>query len=234
MDAMLQNANEWAALHSHEIALATLFLGGAWALVNCLAGYTILRVLLVIYGVMVGVAVGVAGAVYLAEQRGQASASGMDILVACGAASALLALASWLLYRLMVALGVVAGGALLIAGLFGTPPPPVGWITGVLVGLVGGLAVFLCTRPLVIVLTALGGAVGAVYYGAALVFGGEAALQRILTGPDGRSEVAAVLVGVSFLLAIGGVFIQTRAARLFGQAAPAEARSRAQAAPAAG
>ncbi len=234
MDAMWQTASEWAQLHSHEIALAGLFLCAAWAVVNCFAGYKTLRILLVVYGVLAGVAIGVVVAVYLADQQGRASASGMDILVSCGAASALLALASWLLYRLALALGLAAACTLAVAGAFGTPPPPVGWAAGGLVGLAGGVAVFVYTRPLVVLLTALGGAVGAVYYGAAVVYGGEPAVQAMLTGPDRHVETIAALAGLAVLLAIGGVLTQTRAGGVFQSAGPVKTQGRVTPAAAAG
>jgi len=189
------------ALFPPDLAAApagALALGILWALVNCFFGYVLFRVFLVIWGAMAGVLLG-AGLVFSLRSVPAAA----DLLVACGGLAVLLGLTSWffcrLLFAIVVTVGFCAAGPLVGAASFG----PGAWPAWVLTGLGLGLLSFLLMRPMVIVLSALAGGLGAGAYAAALAHG--------QTRPGAMAMPLWVALGV--VLTVAGVIVQARLAR---------------------
>ncbi len=193
-----------------------MFASALWGVLSCLFGYTILRVALLAWGLFMGVIGGVVVACVIADYRQIAAGpSGLDILIACSAGSLLLALASWIMYRLALGLAVGTAAGCVIAAQFGVPPTPVGWAAGALGGLALAAGLIIYTRLLVIFLSAVGGACSAVYWGAALVVQDESVLRASLTKSSPDVERIALLGGIAVALAGIGIFTQIRIRAFF-------------------
>jgi hypothetical protein len=151
--------------------LITMLLIG---LLICMLGYTLFRLELAAVGLWTGVMLGA----MLVEWR-FSEPRGVDYLVISLSAGIVLALAAWFFYRLAFGVwvlgfvGVVA--VLLLANATDSALDEVWlWVAGGLAGLLPAYFALKYTRGVFIVLSAIGGAAGAVGSGYTLVFGTEA------------------------------------------------------------
>jgi hypothetical protein len=204
------------------LAYVGLIVGMLWNLMSCLAGYAILRVMLVVYGVHLGAFLGAILAYWAVGLRhAGAQPSGMDVFVACTALAVVMAIASWHLYRVTTA--VLALISILAIGLpiFGWPPPVLYWIVAGAIGIVVAALLVLYTRPLVIVFTGLLGGIGAVFAGASVIAEGPDRLAAMLADTSHHSGLTLLLICLAMALAAAGIMVQTKTLNWPERAAPA-------------
>jgi hypothetical protein len=193
--------------YAWPMAAGYMYAQALWGMLWCLFGYTFMRVGLVFVGLFLGVAAGAAAACEVANYRQIAAGpSGLDFLIACTAGALLAPMAMWFVYRVAAGLlvGAAVGGG--VALLFGMPPTTTGIAVGGATGLIVALLVIIYTRPMVIFISALGGACAAVFWGVCLLAKDDQATQAILTGspPDNR-QIAVMACAVAVLTALGVV-----------------------------
>lgn len=186
---------------------AALFGSMLLGLLHCFLGYPLLRLLLMAVAACMGVALG-CHIVSLAS----AQPRGLDYLVACGSATIVLVLASWFLYRIVLALLVAGGTGFAVVQLLGSSTGAL--IAAGVAGLVLAALLFVYLRPIVIALTAIGGAAQTVLLGAALIDPPLADPQFIAQQP----LALGLAIGCGVLLAVGGAWTQRRMVRLWGGA----------------
>ncbi len=173
-----------------------------WLLVglgHCFLGYVLFRIALAIDGAIAG---WVLGGLLVAMLR---APSETDLLVAGLLGAVLLGMLAWVLFRSIFALGVGALVALLIATSFGEDPSLGAWILGGLAGLVLAAFCYVQMRRMVIVLTAIGGAILTVAGVGAMLGDLSWHPLRWLTRGDAGGIVA---VAVTVALAVAGIMVQ--------------------------
>ncbi|NLF32020.1 MAG: hypothetical protein GX591_14180 [Planctomycetes bacterium] len=196
------------ALPNQVLAVAAV-LNLALHLAICVRGYVLLRMFLVALAVAVGATL---GAWAVDVWRG-GDPSGVDLLIGCGVAAGVMLLVAWLLYRTTVAafLGICAAIiAVVVAMALGLPLRPQGLGVGIAVGLVTAVLVFFRARPVVVVLSALWGAAGAVANAAILIAEGPDPLVAWACDPANRGEAILSLLVPAVVLAILGAYLQFR------------------------
>ncbi len=190
-----------------------------WSFANCFLGYVIFRILVAVYGALLGAGVGFALLV-----RFRPDPRPLDFVVACGVCGILLGLLAWFLYR--AAFAILAGLAALGGVLTALNASAAGWILGVLAGLILAGVTFAWLRYLVMILTGVGGALGGTYSLAAAFAGGRPALHDALAG---SVPLTIVLVLIAAVLAALGIAAQIRLSEAVGATltpAPGRKRSR--------
>jgi hypothetical protein len=176
-------------------ALLWLLLG----LGHCFLGYVLFRIALAIDGAIAGWAL---GGVLVAMIR---PPSETDLLVAGLACAVLLGMLAWFLFRSIFALGVGALVAWLVATSFGEAPGLGAWILGGLAGLVLAVFCYAQMRRVVVVLTAIGGAI--------LTVAGAGAMLADLSWHPLRWLTAGHVGGIvafaaTLALAVAGIMVQ--------------------------
>ena len=205
---------------------ATALIGIMFAsLLFCLVGYILFRLELAAASLAAGIAIG-AG---LIAWR-YASPSGVDYLVICSALGVLMMLMSWFLYRLAFGLLVLAasvGISLLIALMYTAAALGDVWpyIIGALVGLPLGCLAHIYTKPVFIFLSAMGGAILAIFCGAIVAGGPEAILDPRWSIKN--AIIATLLLGAGIGIGIAGMRTQNYLARILRTAFAPEQLSRA-------
>ncbi len=197
-----------------------LFVAGLWL---CCLGYASFRVQLTIEGLVLGVLL-----VHVPLAMWGAQLSGPACFLIYAAGGAALAAAAWFFFRAYVSLTVLA----LAVGIYVAISPSLaaGIIFGLVIGL--GLAVlaWLFTRTLVIVSTALCGAVVAVGAGSAVV--APTLWPRLAAAPAENVPAIIALALAAAALAFGGAYVQLRyTSRLRIALAPPEEPAKAKPAP---
>jgi len=178
------------------------------SLLYCFFGYALFRALLVLWAAAAGAVIG-----GLLVHAFLPLPGGLDALVGGGACAVLLALASWFFYRLIFALGVGAMVMGLLPAIFdSTAVWP--WAIGAVLGLVAAIAAFVFLRQIIIFIFGLSGSVKAVMCGALLATGGTDALRRATSGPEGHPWLVGLLAVLALVLAVAGMWSQTRLAGL--------------------
>ena len=206
---------------SPEAELLRLFVLMLWAMSLCMLGYPLLRVHLVVGGILSGAAMGAFLTAKAAEWHGTPGAvTGLDLLIVCGGVSIIMGVASWFLYRLFC--GVITGAivcAIVVLFLFDLPPTSRAWIIGALAGIPPAVLVLIYTRTLVVLLSSLFGAAGAVYCAAAMAADGPANLYGRVMGPPMNVPLAALLGMLALTVAIFGMCVQFRLPKVIGRMA---------------
>jgi hypothetical protein len=173
-----------------------------WGLLNCFLGYPLFRLILVFSAVAVGAVLGAE----LAEWLREAPTRG-DYVIACGTLIVLSALLAWFFYRLGEALlvgGLVAGGLAMLT------ESPAGTALAISLGVAMAVMTFLYMRPLLVLLTAVGGGFSAVFTMADLLTG-----QQMSQGHAPHSPwLLAVLIFLSLATATCGFLVQLRLLRV--------------------
>jgi len=194
------------------------FAGVMAGLALCALGYPVIRLLLVLVGLAMGSLLGAGFANMMAQARPvPATASGVDLLVACGGLSIALSVASWFLFRLTAAAYAGIGLFAWIVYSAGEPVPPSAFALAVTGGIVLAVLMFLFTRWIVISLTAALGAVGAVDCLAALVSEGNCRLWPAAVPATQSPAITVLLVAATALTLVGGILVQARMPSLFGR-----------------
>ncbi len=178
-------------------------------LISCFFGYVLFRLELTVTGLFWGLGLG--GLIVLWRFD---APRGIDYFVICTATGLLVALASWLLYRLLFTLGTFAAFGLAVAGLLitytsATRTTVWPWIVGAVAGIGPGVAAFLYMRQVFIFLSALFGAFVAIL-SAALVIGSPPG--EITSG--GPRWMIWVLVLGTIPLTAAGMYAQVWLARI--------------------
>ena len=189
---------------SVAVGLVTSFLvlGVLWALANCFLGYVIFRVSQVVSCVVVAVLSGSVLAAWL-----WAEPSRLDYLVLCGSMAILGGLAAWFFWRTIFALTIAIPVAYIVSLVSH-------WTLGGLAGVAVAVALFVMARPMILFLSALGGAIGAVFGIAEMAAGTQQNLSRMLVGPQQKTWLIVLLWLLVAVLAAAGVFVQERVSRL--------------------
>lgn len=177
------------------VAVLSVVLG----LAHCFMGYVLFRIALAIDAAIAGWLLG-----------GQLAAlirppSELDLLVAGVVGAVLLGLAAWYVFRGLFALGAGALAAFFIATAFGEAPGAGAWVFGGLVGLVVALFCYIQMRRVVVVLTAVSGAIITVAALGAMLADLSWHPVRWLTSGEVGGYVA---LGATVGLAIAGVWVQ--------------------------
>lgn len=164
------------------LLLAGLWVSSLWSLAVCFLGYVIYRVIQIVFWGVTGAYLGVLLAGFMRAEPTQ-----MDYFVAIVTCSCVLGIAAWALHRMFISLTIGVGSGM-AAGLAMAlvHSSAAGWTVGILVGLPLGVCVLLWTRQIIIVLTALSGAMGVVgNLAGALWPGGPAAMTEAMVSGGG-------------------------------------------------
>ncbi len=192
---------------------ATSLIGIMFAsLLFSLFGYIFFRVELATSALAAGIGIG-AG---LVAWR-YSSPSGVDYLVICSALGVLMMLMGWFLYRLAFGLLVMAasvGVSLLVALMYTSAALDDVWpyVIGALVGLPLGSLAYIYTKPVFIFLSAMGGAILAIFCGAIVAGGPEAILDPRWSIKN--AIIATLLLGAGIGIGIAGMRTQNYLARI--------------------
>ncbi len=183
-----------------DINPAIMFLLILWSLINCFLGYLIFRILLAVNGLILG---GIIGSLILAGCL--AAPTAMGGFMAALAGGTLLALLAWFAGRAAFVLMVGFCAVVLVM-------TAVGWILGILLGLIVCAIVYSHFKPTVFYVTAVTGAAGSIFYAAALAAGRRASLWSKLFEQPGRAWLVVLLLLIAAALAVAGAFVQRRLA----------------------
>lgn len=187
-----------------------------WSFANCFLGYVIFRILVALYGALLGAGLG-----FLLLVRLRPQPRPLDFVVACGVCGVLLGLLAWFLYR--AAFAILAGLAALGGVLASMNASAAGWVLGLPAGLILAGVTFAWLRYLVMVLTGVGGALAGTYWLAAAFAGGRPALHGALSG---SVPLTLVLLLVAAVLAAMGIAAQIRLSDAVGTTLTPEPRRR--------
>ena len=180
-----------------------------WAVINCLLGYFLFRVLLVVHCLILGVLLG-----SLLAPTIRSATSFADYLIACGVLGISFAAMGWFASR--IALAAISGltGTWWMVSLIGAADPQGGaWALGILTGLVLAMGCVSYTRKMVIFLSGAAGGFGAVFC--------AVSLASWAIPPKGPVLVLLILLGAS--LGAVGMFCQVKLAHAIGSAMTPEA-----------
>lgn len=182
-----------------------------WGLANCLLGYAIFRISVVITGLFAGVW----GGMYLVLKLKADNATGVDYLVACSVLAIIAGLVAWLLYQLcfaiMVALNVTC---IMVYWVLANSGSTGAWIIGGMVGLATGGIALLFPRISIILITAMAGAVTSAAAVMIIIVGGDFEKILALFFEDGNLQWQIWLtIAIAVALTVAGVYVQTLLAR---------------------
>lgn len=193
---------------NEALGVAALFVLMLWSLANCFLGYVIFRLALAVTGMLAGAFVGAAVVSWRI-----ASPAGLDYFLGCVVASGLLGLGGWFLYRTAFALAVAAAAAVLIAT--SASPASLGWwVFGGIVGLPLGVAAFVYLRTVFILLSAVGGGLGVVFYAGSIISGGVDGFVAATIGPGAPAWLTVLIAVLALALAGAGAYCQVRLLRI--------------------
>ncbi len=182
-----------------------------WGLANCLIGYGIFRISMVITAMIAGVC----GGMYLVlKLKAGACITGIDYLVACSVVALLAGLVAWFLYRLCFAIMVAVSVTLIMVYLVMQNDGSVGvWIISGMVGLAAGGIALLFPRIMIILITSIAGAAVATAAVVLIIVGGEAQ-KFVALVKDGDIQFQAWLaIGIAAALFVAGVCVQALVVR---------------------
>jgi len=180
-----------------------------WALMNCLLGYFLFRILLVVHCLILAVLLG-----SMLAPAIRSATSFVDYLIVCGLLGGLLGGSGWFASR--IAFAVICGifGGWGMVSLIAAGDPQLGsWFLGIMTGIVLGVACLSYTRKMVIFLSGAVGGFGAVLCGMSLT--------SALMPPKASILVLLILLGAS--LGILGMFCQVKLVQVIGSAMTPEA-----------
>ena len=201
---------------SPPVVVAVLML--FYYLAGCFAGYVLFRVFQTIFWTTMGAIAGSALAHWL-----RVSPSYFDLVIGVTSLAVVGGLFSWILYRGL--LGITVGGMVAASLVMANWPEPGAWIwtLAVVLGAVVGILVTLVTRPLVVALTALAGALGSVGTAVLIFYRLEPeAMGRAIMTDQMPLWVKVLLGAVVLALALAGGKVQYRLIDLFSPALSAE------------
>jgi hypothetical protein len=161
--------------HSYELPAALLLvLGGA---LSCLAGYRLFRLVLAVYGFILGAAI---------ASSMMGASNGVGMLVAAlvgGVAGALILVLAYFVGIALVGAGLGALVIHVVWGQIGKGDPP--WIAVLVLAVVGAIGAMVLQRYVIIVSTAFGGA-WTVIVGGLAAAGNRGALRAAQATPSGN------------------------------------------------
>ncbi len=178
-----------------------------WGLANCLIGYGIFRISMVVTGLIAGVCGGMY--IVLKLKAGAGIITGIDYLVACSVLALLAGLATWFLYRVCFALMVAASVTLIMVYSVLQNSGSVGvWAIGGMVGLAAGGIALLLPRIMIILITSIAGSAVAAVAGMMIVIGGEFAKLLAMAKDGDIQDQVWLAAGIAAGLFVAGVCVQ--------------------------